>query len=220
MSTADAIALTPAQRAQVAARDRLRGLGEVEVLREWYRGADSFDLTDAEDRIRRRWDFAKAQFLGLSTYGEVVTALQKEFEVSVAQARIDVRNMRHAFGNLDEVPKAIHRERAIEMALRAYKIAEAKQDSDGMAKATKTYIIAAGIDKDDPDRVDMEKLMSQRLYVDALDPVVRNFLLNFLKNTGGSADASALFEKVHDGAQEGDFVDYELIDPLPVAEGQ
>lgn len=211
MSTAEATALTPAQRHQVAVRERMRGWGEVDVLREWYRGAETFDLTEAEDRIRQRWDFAKAQFLGLATYGEALTALQKEFGISVAQARNDVRNMRHAFGNLDEVPKAIHRERAIEMALRAYKIAEAKQDSDGMSKATKTYILAAGLDKDDAERIDLEKLMKQRLYVDALDPLVRNFLLNFLRTSGGSADASALFEQVYAAGESGDFVDYEEI---------
>jgi len=214
MSTAEATALTPAQRAQVAVRERMRGWGEVEILREWYRGADTFDLTDAEDRIRQRWDWAKAQFLALSTYGEVVQSLMQEFTVSVAQARNDVRNMRHAFGNLDEVPKALHRERAIEMSLRAYKQAEKNEDSDGMSKATKTYILAAGLDKDDPDRIDLDKLMQQRLYVDVLDPTVRNFLLNFLKNSGGSADASALFEQVYEGAGSGEFVDYEEMHPI------
>ena len=211
MTAAAATSLTPAQRAQVAVRERLRGMGEVDILRVWYRGEETFDLTPTEDAIRQRWDFAKAQFLALSTYGDTVQALMQEFRISIAQARNDVRNMRHAFGNLDEVPKAIHRERAIEMALKAYKSAEKKDDADGMAKATKTYILAAGLDKDDTDRIDLEKMMKQRLYVDALDPLVRNFLLNFLKNSGGAVDASALFEQVYEGAQGGEFVDYEEI---------
>ena len=207
--TATAIASLPADtRTQMKVRERLKGMGEVEVLKVWYRGEEAFDLTPAEDAIRRRWDFAKAQFLALQSYGETVTALQEEFNISIAQARNDVRNMRHAFGNLDEVPKALHRERAIEMSLRAYKQAEKDKDSDGMSKATKTYILAAGLDKDDSEKIDLEKLMKERIYVEALDVQVRSFLLNFLRKGGGTVDASQLFEDVY-AAKDGEFVDYE-----------
>lgn len=207
--TAAAISSLPADtRAQMKIRERLKGMGEVEVLKVWYRGEETFELTPAEDAIRRRWDFAKAQFLALQSYGETVTALQEEFDISIAQARNDVRNMRHAFGNLDEVPKALHRERAIEMALRAYKQAEKDKDSDGMSKATKTYILAAGLDKDDSEKIDLEKLMKERIYVEALDVQVRSFLLNFLRKGGGTIDASKLFEDVY-AAKDVEFVDYE-----------
>ena len=209
MTAAQATALTPAQRAQVAARERLKGMGEVDILRVWYRGEEAFELTEYEDAIRQRWDFAKAQFLGMNPYGDTVAALMQEFGISIAQARNDIRNMRHAFGNLDEVPKALHRERAIEMSLKAYKVAEKAADSDGMSKATKAYILAAGLDKDDAEKIDLEKLMKQRLYVEALDPLVRSFLLNFLEKSGGSVDAAGLFEQVYAGAGEGEFVDYE-----------
>lgn len=215
MTAQQATSLTPTQRAQVAARERLKGMGEVDVLRVWYRGEDTFELTPAEDAIRQRWDYAKAQFLALSTYGETADALMQEFGISIAQARNDIRNMRHAFGNLDAVPKQLHRERAIQMALEAYKIAQAKQDSDGMSKATKVYVTAAGLDQDDSEKVDLEKLMKERIYVEALDSTVRNFLLNFLQNSGGSADASALFEEVYAGASQGEFVDYEDVDSAP-----
>ena len=209
MTAAAATALTPAQRHDHAVRDRLNGMGEVDVLRVWYRGEETFDLKPAEDAIRQRWDFAKAQFLGLSTYGETVSALMQEFSISVAQARNDIRNMRHAFGNLDEVPKQLHRERAIEMSLRAYKIAEAKEDPDGMAKATKVYVLAAGLDHDDTEKIDLEKLMKERIYVEALDVQVRSFLLNFLKQGGGSVDASKLFEQVYAAGEGSEWVDYE-----------
>lgn len=211
MTSAQAVQLTPAQRAQVAVRERFKNMGEVDILRVWYRGDEAFDLTENEDAIRQRWDFAKAQFLGMNTYGDTVAALMQEFGISIAQARNDIRNMRHAFGNLDEVPKALHRERAIEMSLKAYKFAEAKEDSDGMSKATKAYILAAGLDKDDAEKIDLEKLMKQRLYVEALDPLVRNFLLNFLEKSGGSVDAAGLFEQVYAAGDNEDFIDYEEI---------
>lgn len=212
MSSSEATSLTPAERSQVAARERLRGMGEVEVLRLWYRGEETFDLTPQEDAIRRRWDFAKAQFLGMNTYGATVDALMHEFRVSISQARNDIRNMRHAFGNLDEVPKAMHRERAIEMALRTYKLAEAKEDADGMAKANKNYILAAGLDKDDSEKIDLDKLMKERIYVEALDVTVRSYLLNFLQQGGGSIDSSKLFEQLYEAGQGSEFVNYEEVE--------
>ena len=210
MSAAEALALTPAERAQVAARERLKGLGEVDVVKTWYATEEPFDLNDREDAIRQRWDFAKAKFLALANYGETVAALQAEFGISVAQARNDIRHMRHAFGNLDEVPKALHRERAIQMALKAYTVAEQAKDSDGMSKATKAYIMAAGLDRDDTERFDIEKAMSERVYVEALDPAVRSLMLNFLQQGGGSLDASTLFEQVY-AAKGEEFVDYENV---------
>lgn len=212
MTSAQAVQLTPAQRHEHAVRERFTGMGEVEVLRVWYRGEETFELKPAEDAIRQRWDYAKAQFLALATYGETVNALMQEFSISVAQARNDIRNMRHAFGNLDEVPKQLHRERAIEMSLRAYKIAEAKEDPDGMAKATKVYVLAAGLDKDDSEKIDLEKLMKERIYVEALDVQVRSFLLNFLKQGGGSVDASQLFEQVYAAGEGSEWVNYEEVE--------
>lgn len=211
MTSRQAALLSPEQRKQIAARERFAGMGEVDVLRAWYSGEHTFELSPAEDAIRQRWDFAKGQFLALRTYADTVNSLMQEFGVSIAQARIDVRNMRHAFGNLDEVPKALHRERAIAMSLKAYKMAEALEDPDGMAKATKNYILATGIDKDDSEKVDLEKLMKERIYVEALDSDVRSLLLNFLRTGGGSTDASALFGAIY-AAKDAEFVDYEDAD--------
>jgi hypothetical protein len=213
MKSSEIAALTPAARESLKIRESLKRMSEPEIVAFWYKSETPFDLKPIEDHIRQRWDWAKAQFLALSPYGEVVSSLMSEFNISVAQARNDIRNMRHAFGNLDEVPKQVHRERAIEMSLRAYKIAEADKDADGMAKATKVYIMAAGLDKDDTETVDIEKLMKERIYVEALDPIVRNFLLNFLQNSNGVIDASKLFEAVY-AAKEGEaFTDYETVIP-------
>ena len=218
MKSADIAALPPEIRRQMAVRERLRGLGEADVVKAWYASDEPFDLNDREDTIRRRWDWAKAQFLALASYGEVVQSLMREFGISIAQARIDVRNMRHAFGNLDEVPKAVHRERAIEMTLKAYKIAESKQDSDGMTRAAEAYARIVGLDKDDAERLDIEKLMKERTYVEVLDPTVRSLLLNFLQASGGVVDVSAFFERVHTVQESGDFVDYEEMPKESAAE--
>lgn len=211
MTSAEIASLSPEARETLKIRDSLKGKSEPDIVAFWYRSETPFELKPIEDGIRQRWDFAKAQFLALNTYGDTVAALMKEFSISIAQARNDIRNMRHAFGNLDEVPKHVHRERAIQMALKAYKAAENDDSAYDMAQATKVYIIAAGLDKDEVDQINLEKLMKERIYVEALDPIVRNFMLNFLQQSGGNVDVSKLFEAVYAAKDAADFTDYEQV---------
>lgn len=211
--TSDILAATPEQRRQMALRERLRGLGEADIVKAWYQAEEPFDLNEREDSIRKRWDFAKAQFLDRRTYGEIVASLQYQFGVSVAQARIDIRNMRHVFGPLDEVPKAAHRVRAEQMILKAYNMALQKEDHDAMTRATEVYVKITGIDRDDAERVDIEKLMKERTYVEVIDPTIRNLLLNFLAQSGGVVDSAALFERIYPAKNAPEFTDFEEISP-------
>ena len=149
-------------------KERLRGLPDTEVVQHWYKAADDdqWTLTPRQEQIRRRIDFAKAQFLARNTYMQIANTLVTEFGVSIATARNDIRAAMQVFGDLDRVPKEAHRQRAIEMALETFRMAEALKDTEGMAKATKNYIAATGVDKDDPDLPDMEKLMRERIYAE------------------------------------------------------
>lgn len=77
-----------------------------------------------------------------------------------------------------------------------------------MAAATKAYIEASGIDKDDSQRIDIERMMRERVYVEAIDPMVRNLLLNLIEQAGGSLDLSKVFEQIYQ-SKNAEFVDYE-----------
>lgn len=208
MNTNQVMNMTPEARKQLAIRQKMKGMTPADIVKAWYVAEESFDLTEEEDTMRQRWDFCKAQFLARKNYSETVEAIQTEFGCSIATARNDVRHMRYIFGDLDEVPKQAHRQRAIQMALEAFEVAKTEKDGKGMAAATKIYVEAAGLDRDDADKIDIEKMMKDRVYVEALDPMARTFLLNFLKNGGGSADASELFERIY-AAGSGEFVEYE-----------
>lgn len=211
MREAKVLSLPPEARRQIAIRERLRGLGEVDIVKAWYESEEPFDLNDREDSIRRRWDYAKAQFLDRKTYTETMNALVEEFGVSIAQARVDIRHMRHTFGPLDEVPKIARRQLAMQMALKAFGIAEEEKDADGMAKATKAYISAAGLDKEDTEPFDIDKLMKIRTYVEVMDPSIRDMLLNLLAQSGGVMDTSILFERVHAAKDSEEYTNFEEI---------
>jgi len=188
-------------------KERLRGLPDTEVVQHWYKAADAdqWTLTPRQEQIRRRIDFAKAQFLARNTYMQIANTLVTEFGVSIATARNDIRAAMQVFGDLDRVPKEAHRQRAIEMALETFRMAEALKDTEGMAKATKNYIAATGVDKDDPDLPDMEKLMRERIYVEVIDARMTDLLQQFITQSGGSVDMSKLFEAIHGKAEEAVF---------------
>jgi len=205
--------ITPGNIGELRRLERMKGLGDREVVSAWYRAedADTWNLTPRQEEIRRRVDFAKAQFLARLGYEDTMNALASEFSIGIATARRDIAQAMNLFGNIDKVPKEAHRARAIEMALATFKVAEQEADAGGMAKATLAYISATGLDKDDTDAVDMEKLMKERTYVEVLDPALRDLLLNFLAQSGGSVDVTRLFEKIYE-AKQGEYTDYENAD--------
>lgn len=188
-------------------KERLKGLPDTEVVQLWYKAddADDWTLTPRQDLIRRRIDFAKAQFLARNTYMQIAHAIETEFGVSIATARNDISAAMQVFGDLDRVPKEAHRQRAIEMALDTFRMAEALKDTEGMAKATKNYIAATGVDKDDPDLPDLEKLMRERIYIEVIDKRMSDLLQQFIAHSGGSLDMSKLFEALHGKAEEAVF---------------
>jgi len=211
MKSKEIAALPIAERKQMAARERLRGLGEVDIVKAWYEADEPFDLKPSEDQIRQRWDFAKAQFLKRKRYQSILEALMEEFKISISQARNDVRNMKYLFGDFEEIPKLAHKQRAIEMSLAAFDVAKKAGDADGMAKATKVYISAAGLDRDDAEPFDLDKLMKERMYVEVMDPLLRNLLLNLLEQSGGVLDTSMMFERVRAAKESEDYIDHEEI---------
>lgn len=192
--------------------ERLRGLSDNEVVHLWYRAADGeeWTLTPQQDAIRQRWDMAKARFLKRDSYAEVAAALVEEFGIGIATARRDIAQAMKCFGDLDKVPKEAHRQRAIEMSLLAFKVAKKQKDAGSMTKATMAYIAATGVDKDDAEGIDIEKIMKDRMYVEVLDPAIRELILNLIQQAGGSIDVSQVFEKIY-AAKGADYVAYESI---------
>lgn len=200
--------ITPELLPEYRWRERMHGLSESQIVIDWLDNNYDFPLKPKEEHIRDRWFAARAYFMKGLKYMKILDKLQAEFEISVSQARNDIRNMRHVFGEIGEIPKDVHRQRAISMALDAYKKAKKNNDADAMVKATNTYITAAGIDKDDPDRIDLEKLMQERNYVEVLDPDVRSLIMNFIQQAGGSVDITRFFETVAK-AKNAEYINYE-----------
>jgi hypothetical protein len=209
MTSKEIAELSYEEREALKLRMSFKGMTVSQIVETWYKSDTPFELKPHEDRIRQRWDFAKAKFLALESYMDTAHALCEEFGISISQARSDIRNSKAAFGDLEEVSKAQHRQRAVHMALKAYKLAEKQDDPGGMVKATTAYIVAMGLDKEDNEAINLQKLMNEKLYVEALDPEIRNMMLAFIESGQGSTDISVLFSKIYEAKDSEHFVDYE-----------
>ena len=188
--------LSPYEIQSLRMRDKLKGLSPSDKLKAWYASEEPFDLNEMETRLKERWEFARVHFMDCKMYSEIVEELVDEFGISPQLAKIDIRNMRHTFGDTDEISKQAHRQRAQQMALKAYKMAENDKDAATMIKASKQYLIATGADSPDSDQLDVQKLMEDRTYVEVLDPGIRELLMGIIANFNGVVDSSKVFEMI------------------------
>jgi hypothetical protein len=210
MTSAEIAALPIEQRRSMAIREKFTGMGEVQIVLHYCTSNDEFILKPREEAILKRWEFAKAQFLERKGYTAVRDALMEEFGISLNAARVDIKNMREAFGQVDEVPKILKRQIAERMSIQAFEKAQETGDANAMARATMAYIKANNLDKDDPETFDVRKLMEDKVFVTVLDPQVRSLMMNLIEQTGGVTDVSKLFETVY-SARNGEYTDYEAI---------
>jgi hypothetical protein len=188
--------MSPYQLQSKRIREKLKGLSATDKLKAWYGSEDPFELNEMENRLRERWEEARRLFLDNKMYSEIVDELVAAFGISPQLAKIDIRNMRHTFGDTDEISKQAHRQRAINMALQAYRKAEKDGDVGQMIKAAKQYALVSGALDPDQGTMDVQKLMNDRTYVEVLDPGVRDLFLALIGQFGGVVDSSKVVEAI------------------------
>lgn len=196
-------------------RERLRGMGPVAIAKRYLETApgDRFTLKPAEEKLVTRWMTARSLFLQRHEYGDVKRLLMEEFKISARAAECDIRNARDVWAHIDDTSLDMHRSIAIKMSLDAYRMAEKQQDPDAMSRATTQYMAATGLDKQKPEGFDIEKIQADKVYVEALDPAIRDFLLQLIQSSGGVINAAGLFNSM------GESIDYETLNaPSEAAE--
>jgi len=207
ISAAKAAAMTKEERDKWAARDRLKHLTDWDIVKRYVMAPGDFDLTPTENNLLERLEFAKASFIAMHDYSEVLQMLQEKFNISRSTAARAVAKMKDIYGNLDEIPTSIKRQTAEQMALNAYKLALSDNNPDAAARAAAVYIKAAGLDKEQVEGIDIEKLQRDKVFVEVLDPAIRTAMLQMLKNSSGVMDMSKMFEEIHASAEDADFVE-------------
>lgn len=123
---------------------------------------------------------AYSMILAVRSKKYIVNALQTQFEVSIDKAYRIVRECSEIFADVAKVDKEIYRHTAIEMAKKAYRVAKKAGKARDMVSATTALIKAAGLDQEDADLPDFEKL-NPSLIINVLPEGMEDQILDVLR---------------------------------------
>lgn len=173
-------------------------LSDYQVLTDYVNGKiDREDLTFHQQNKLKRVTLVYDQLLDAQSNNIIIERLQDNFQLSMAQAWRDLHLSEALFGNLRQSNKAMKRQIAENMALETYRQAKRTGDLKAMAAANRNYIAATGIENEDLDLPDFDKLQPN-IYAVVLDDDVRQLFTDFIQNSGGSLDLTKLIEKAED----------------------
>ncbi len=128
-----------------------------EHIRQFY--LNGRELTDRENEIRARWEFADTQLIvKRESVKNTVAILMQRFGISQPMAYIDVRNAIRFFGDHNEMSKEYLRKIVTEWAFELYRTAWTKKDLKAMEGALERITKANNLDKQDPDIPDPSKI--------------------------------------------------------------
>lgn len=194
----DIVTMSKDQITELRATEARRGLTAIEVIRLFYQSDLPIQLTEEEEKIRQRFLVVQAQRLKGATTPQIIQKLQKDFGVSERQCYYDLKNALALFGDLSRVEKDAVRAMAYEQALKVYRRAMKADDLREANRAIKNMIQVYGLDREDPDIPDFEKL-NPSLYVTVLDDQIRDMLMRLLKNP--SVDLAKFMDQITEDAQ-------------------
>lgn len=124
---------------------------------------------------------------------QAIPLLISQFKISEAQAYRDIRNAIQLFGDVISSSKEGHRYVIYEYAVKTFQLAAKNGDHKAMSQAVSNMIKLLGLDRDDPDIPEFEKL-KPNVYPIVLDQQLEDTLKQLLSNPG-SVNLSKLMSK-------------------------
>ena len=102
---------------------------------------------------------------------EIVLFIQNQFEVENHAAYEDLRIIKDLLGSINRQSKDWHRFKFNNMVMKAYEVAQLKNDPDAMQKAANTYAKYNQLDKEEQDRIPWEEIVPQT-FIPTEDPSI------------------------------------------------
>lgn len=123
-----------------------------EIIVEWLEGRlhDS-ELTDANIEYFDRIKACYKSILKFDARSKTLKLLGRTFDIDTRTATRIYKDTEFIYGNTRQHNKEFKRLRAEEMALRAYRRADERNDAKGMVQATNAYIRASGVEQEEID---------------------------------------------------------------------
>jgi hypothetical protein len=126
----------------------------LEKIKAAIESGDASALSDTERKDMLAIQVVGGMLMGGRGDESIHRVLKREHDLSWYQAQQRIRDCRYVFDDLFIEDKAFERQRLYLRAEKAYTIAEANEDVEGMVKATKLMAEIKGIDKMDNAAID------------------------------------------------------------------
>lgn len=141
---------------EITTRNKKHHLG---AIREYYLDkTGEVELTDKQEEIRKRLSAAYSLLCNYHSIQQAIPIHMKEHDVSDSTAYRDMRDAIRLFGHVMKADKEGQRYIVYEYAVKTYQLAAKNMDYKAMAMATSNMIKLLGLDKEDPEMPDFEKL--------------------------------------------------------------
>mgnify|MGYP003542591766 FL=1 len=156
-------------------------------IQAYYVNPESFPLSDTAENIRQRWVLVVNLMLrGFPKY-KIANMLEKDFQLSQAQAYLDINNATSLFGDIHqtskEVEKTIWREWCRDFIQRAKRRGDMKAESKGLDMYAKYGDFSAEELSFDPEKlakVEIQTAVDQKL-IDHLMLMISKGVVDFNK---------------------------------------
>lgn len=134
-------------------------LSNKEIIVELFEGKRSEDsLTAHQYKYLLQIRTAYGMHLEVKSRKYIVGALMSQFDISQDTAYRIIRESSQIFASIGKVDKEVYRHMVIEMAKAAYQLAKRNDNEKGMTNAANSIIKAVGLDREESDLPNFEKL--------------------------------------------------------------
>lgn len=169
-----------------------------ERIREWmlYDGPAQRPSAPAlweEDKVvyARLLQLRALYFQKSKSYHEAMLIMCETYDISEATFNRDHHGLIYIFGDLEAESREFDKQRIKEMLLRAYRMAEEKQDSKGMTAAAAQLLKLGGHDREERDAVPLE-LLNPGAYVLMVSEEDKQLIRNALMSGEGVIDVDSM----------------------------
>lgn len=145
--------------AQSLYKYRLKKTTTFEKIFAWYVDkGNTIILSDKEEEQRKRWEAAFSLLCNFHSIEDARPVLEKQFNISSAQAYRDIKNAINLFGDVTKSEKEGYRHIIFQYSMKVFQMASRDRNIMEMNKAISNMIKIKGLDREDPDFIDPSKV--------------------------------------------------------------
>lgn len=188
--------MTKEEILELRAKESVRGMSDIEKIREFYRNDLPIVLSDRQEEMRMKIDLCLRLQMQALPISKILLTLKKTFKYkNDRMPRVILKNTNFVYGDTMNTDKNIKRAVAEEMALKTYLTSKRNKDTKGMNDALSNYIKIWALQNEEVENPYEEGKLKQSVYAIVLDEELRKILMGILSR--GSINLNNLIDNVY-----------------------